>query len=110
MFGPKHFGLKELSPEVVKELEEVHKKSKDLLETYYLRDHKFIAGNEISIADLQAVCELTQFWMVNVDPTEGYPKLAQWMKDVQAASQPAFDKVHAIVYAVRDQGVFKDVM
>ena len=55
----------------------MHKKSKDMIENYFLKDKKFIGGDEISIADLQAVCEFTQFWMVHIDPGEGYPRIAQ---------------------------------
>ena len=106
---PKLFGAP-ANPDKVKELEEVLVKCKEMMETYFLKDTKFIAGDEISIADIQAVCEFTQFWMFHVDPTEGYPKLAQWMKDVQAALQPAFEEVHAFVYATRDQGTFKDTL
>ena len=102
--GPKIFGRKEDS-EKVKELEEVFKKCKDMFENHFLKDTKFIAGDEISIADLQAVCEFTQFWMVHVDPTEGYPRLAQWMKDVQAALGPSFDEVHQVVYTNRDANI-----
>ena len=107
--APKFFG-KEPDPEKVKEFEEILKKSKDMLENHFLKDTKFIAGDEISIADIQAVCEFTQFWMVHVNPTEGYPRLAQWMKDVQAALGPSFDEVHQVVYTNRDSNVFKGMM
>ena len=90
----------------MKELEGTLKKSKDMIENYFLKDRKFIGGDEISIADLQAMCEFTQFWMMDIDPGEGYPKIAQWMKDVQAALGPAFDVVHKFVYATRDQKLF----
>ena len=91
----------------MKELEGSLKKSQDMMENYFLKDKKFIGGDEICIADLQAVCEFTEFWMMYIDPTEGYPRLAQWMKDVQAAVGPAFDNIHKVVYATRDQNVFQ---
>ena len=80
--------------------------SKDMIENYFLKDKKFIGGDEICIADLQAMSEFTQFWMVHIDPTEGYPMIAQRMKDVQAAVGPAFDKVHKFAYDVRDLNLF----
>jgi glutathione S-transferase len=78
-----------------------------MLENYFLKDKKFIGGDEICIADLQAVCEFTQFWMVHIDPGDGYPRIAQWIKDVQAAiGQEIFDEVHVAVYSMRDQNMF----
>ncbi len=32
---------------------------------HFLKDSKFIYGEEISVADLQALCELTQSWMAD---------------------------------------------
>ena len=85
----------------------MQKKSKDMIENYFLKDKKFIGGDEISIADLQAVCEFTQFWMVHIDPGEGYPHIAQWIKDVQAAvGQEVFDEVHVFVCSTRDNDFF----
>jgi glutathione S-transferase len=104
-FGPKFAGFTP-DPEAVKDLEGTLKKSKDMMENYFLKDKKFIGGDEICIADLQAMSEFTQFWMVHIDPTEGYPKIAQWMKDVQAAVGPAFDTVHKLAYNIRDQNMF----
>ena len=78
------------------------------MENYFLKDRKFIGGDEISIADVQAMTEFTQFWMMHIDPAEGYPRIGQWMKDVKAAvGDPTFDKVHQFVYAMRDQNVFQ---
>ena len=90
----------------MKELEGVLKKTQDMMENYFLKDRKFIGGDEICIADLQAVCEFTQFWMMHLDPSEGYPRIAQWIKDVQSAVGPTFDKIHKFVYAQRDQNTF----
>ena len=89
-------------------MEGILQKSKDMFENYFLKDSKFIAGDEISIADLQAICEFTQFQMMDINPAEGYPKLAQWMKDVQAKLKPAFDEVHKAVYEDRDQDILKE--
>ena len=32
---------------------------------HFLKDSKFIYGEEISVADLEALCELTQSWMAD---------------------------------------------
>ena len=78
-----------------------------MMENYFLKDRKFIGGDGISIADLQAVTEFSQFLMMHIDPAEGYPRIGQWFKDVKAALGPAFDEVHKFVYATRDQNVFR---
>ena len=98
---------KEGNPERTCQLEALLGKCKKMLETYFLKDHKFICGDEISIADLQAVCELTQFWVAGSDPCEGRPTIARWMGEVQSTLGPSFDEVHKMVYMARDRGIFK---
>lgn len=98
---------KEANPERMSYLEAVLGKSKKMMENYFLKDRKFICGNEISIADIQAVCELSQFWVADCDPCEGQPTIARWMNDVQTALQPHFDEIHKMVYLARDKGIFK---
>ena len=78
-----------------------------MLEEHFLVDTKYISSNEISIADLQAMCELTQYWMADMDLLEGHPRLQQWMKDCQGTLVPHFDKVHKTVYLARQEGLFK---
>ena len=82
-------------------------KSMKMLEEHFLVDTKYINSDEISIADLQALCEFTQFWMADLDLLEGRPRLQQWMKDCQSALTPHFDKVHKMVYLARQKGIFK---
>ena len=106
VFMPNLLG-REGNPERLAQLEALLGKSKKMLETYFLRDRRFICGDEISIADLQAVCELTQFWVAGADPSEGRPVIARWMDDVQTTLQPHFDEVHNMVYMARDRGIFK---
>lgn len=98
---------KETDPKRIEELEKLLRKSVRMMENYYLRDHKFIHGDEISVADLMAVTEFTQFWAMGVDPAEGKPRLSRWMGDCREALQPTFDEVHSMVYMARDRGLFK---
>jgi len=52
----------------------------DDLEKVWLKDEKFISGaDEISIADLSAFCELSEFQFVGYEFDE-YPKLHAWCK------------------------------
>ena len=48
MIFPKLFGAPP-NPDKVKELEEVLVKCKEMMETYFLKDTKFIAGDEIPL-------------------------------------------------------------
>ena len=98
---------KDPNPFLVEEATKVLEKSKNILESYFLKDHKFIHGNEISIADIQALCEFTQFWLAGVDPCKDRPRLTQWMADCQKELQPHFDEVHKAVYDAREKGIFK---
>ncbi len=93
--------------EMIKTSEKILRKSYKILESYFLKDSKFINSERMSIADLQAVCELTQFWVAGVDPVADKPRLAQWMSDCQNELAPHFDQVHKAIYMARDKGVFK---
>ena len=106
LFAP---GILGVEPDEAKiaETTAVLRKSEKILEGYFLKETKFINSNEISIADLQAICEFTQFWVSGKDILEEKPRLARWMEDCKKELQPQFDKVHEMVYFVRDKGLFK---
>ena len=93
--------------EKIKHTIAVLRKSEKLLETYFLKDTQYINSNEISIADLQAICEFTTFWITGMDPFQDKPRLAKWMEDCKKELQPHFDGVHKMVYLARDKGTFK---
>lgn len=97
----------EPNEEKIRETTAILRKSEKILENYFLKETKFINSNEISIADLQAVCEFTQYWSAGVDPFQEKPRLAQWMEDCKKELQPHFDKAHKMVYVARDKGIFK---
>lgn len=91
----------------IKESLDTLRKSEKMLEDYFLKDTKFISSDEISIADLQAVCEFTEFWVTGMELFQDKPRLAKWMEDCKNELHPHFDKAHEIVYRVRDKGTFK---
>ena len=76
-------------------------------EKHFLGRGKFIAGDEISIADLKPLCELTQLWMSDIKPYEAGSRIEQWMNDCKEKLQPHFDNAHKSVNALIEQGVFK---
>ena len=52
-----------------------------MIEKYWLNNKKFIAGDDISIADLTAYCELIGLKMINFD-FSAYPNIKKWMENL----------------------------
>ena len=78
-------------------------KTLDYLETYYLKNQDFFAGNEMTLADLLGICELIQPIAAGIDVSEGRPILRAWMKRVQTRLEPHFGEAHKFLFAVRDK-------
>ena len=63
------------------------------LAEYYLKDQLFIGGDDISAADLIAVCHLPHLNIVNEGALyENNPTVLAWVKRVKARLQPHFDE------------------
>ncbi|XP_035037735.2 glutathione S-transferase theta-2 [Hippoglossus stenolepis] len=75
----------------------------DKLESMYLRRQPFLCGDDISVADLLAVCELMQPMGGGRDVLHNRPQLQMWKSRVQTAVGDAFDKAHAVLYGIRDR-------
>ncbi|XP_055608656.1 glutathione S-transferase theta-3-like [Uranotaenia lowii] len=58
---------------------------------------QFIAGSQISIADLVAVCEIEQPKLTGYNARIGRPKLAAWMQRVKEYTQPHYDEAHKVL-------------
>jgi len=76
------------------------------MENYFLKDHDYVAGKEISIADLLAICEVMQPASINYDIGKGRPQVSAWVKRVSAKLQPHFDKFNEKLIGFA--GKFKD--
>jgi len=74
----------------------------DIFEKHYLDKGKFITGDEISVADLFAICEITQPWSAGFDVSATRPRVAEWMADVIDATQPHYDDAHVFNRKVRE--------
>ncbi|TDH13414.1 hypothetical protein EPR50_G00057180 [Perca flavescens] len=79
----------------------------DRLEDMFLRRQPFLCGDDITVADLLAVCELMQPEMSGRDVLQRRPGLQRWRGRVQAAVGEAFHRAHAVLYAVRDRHAAK---
>ena len=105
-FFHQYVAKKPATDTVVVESKEALLKAFDVLNDHTLRDNKFIIGEEISVADLQALNELIQFWMVSKEVYTGYPNIERWVADCTQALQPHLDKVSSEVYRVREEAMF----
>ncbi|XP_061163343.1 glutathione S-transferase theta-1-like [Saccostrea echinata] len=73
------------------------------LDKYFLKDKKFLCGEDISIADILAVCELMQLHVIDEDYIiYQNDKVKAWLTRVKNRLGPAFDEGHKIVYKVHD--------
>ncbi|XP_020505433.1 glutathione S-transferase theta-2 [Labrus bergylta] len=75
----------------------------DKLESMFLRRQPFLCGDDITVADLLAVCELMQPMVGGRDVLQQRPQLQHWRSRVQSAVGDSFDKAHAVLYAARDR-------
>ena len=105
-FFTQHMAKKPPTHVKVLESKQLLFKTFEILNESTLRDNKFLSGDEISIADIQAVCELSQHWMVGRDIYAGYPNIERWVAACKQELQPHFDKVHAMTYKIREMGLF----
>lgn len=78
-----------------------------MMEQHFVKDTKFINSNQISIADIHAACELTQFWMTDEkDIVSDKPNISRWLSDVQSTLSPHFDEAHKMIYVAQKKGAF----
>jgi glutathione S-transferase len=82
------------------------KASLNIIESYFLKDKKFIGGDEISIADLQFLGEVTQYWIADCDIYKGRPNMERWMEACQKQLAPCFDSIFDTVLEVRAAGTY----
>ncbi|XP_071848977.1 glutathione S-transferase theta-2-like isoform X3 [Apostichopus japonicus] len=83
--------------ENVKQMEYVASQLQDT----FLKDQKFLCGDEISIADILALAEVIQPTLSGRDTTKNHPKLAAWVERVKESLNPEFDEVYKQFYEVR---------
>ncbi|XP_026027948.1 glutathione S-transferase theta-3-like [Astatotilapia calliptera] len=74
-----------------------------LVEEKFLQDRPFIAGDQISLADLVAIVEIVQPVGAGVDVFEGRPKLSAWRDRVQEAiGKELFDEAHQYILGAQE--------
>ncbi|XP_075424593.1 glutathione S-transferase theta-1-like [Ascaphus truei] len=76
------------------------------LEEKFLQDKPFLAGDEISLADLVAIVELMQPLACGVKFYEGRPKLEAWKQRVEEAlGAELFQEAHEAILSVKEKQV-----
>jgi len=68
------------------------------IETIWLENgkKKFIIGDEISVADLLAVCELEQPGMAGYDVFAKHPIIGEWRERIKSLTEPHYEETHKI--------------
>ncbi|KAM6986787.1 glutathione S-transferase theta-1-like [Aplochiton taeniatus] len=117
MHGAKMFWLKLMIPkmgvEVPKEkmdgaLEDLNN-SLNLIEEKFLQDKPFIAGEQISLADLVAIVEVMQPVGAGLDVFKGRPKLRTWQERVRTEIGPElFDEAHERILGAEEMAKTMD--
>ncbi|XP_041718246.2 glutathione S-transferase theta-1 [Coregonus clupeaformis] len=77
------------------------------LENMFLKRQPFLCGDDISLADLLAVCELMQPLGGGRDILKDHPKMLSWKSRVQSALGDSFDEAHTVLYSLRDRSKAK---
>ncbi|XP_058831676.1 glutathione S-transferase theta-1-like [Topomyia yanbarensis] len=104
---PKLMGSK-IDPKRAEQFRQQLNSCLDFIEQEYLGGgSKFLVGDEISVADLLAACEIEQPKMAGFDPCSGRPNLTAWMGRVREATNPFYDQAHKLVYKITPESVPK---
>ncbi|KAF2901870.1 hypothetical protein ILUMI_04311 [Ignelater luminosus] len=89
---PRFFG-KEASPKKIAPYESRMANCLDLFEELWLSKTPYIAGDQISAADIWAACEIEQPRLAGYDPEVGRPILSKWLNKIRKI--PYYEEVHS---------------
>lgn len=81
--------------------EEVEKKAiayvLKTIEGAFLKEQKYLCGDEMTLADLSAFCEVIQLQMINYDFSP-YPALKKWIE--RCLADPVIQEVHTVLFKI----------
>ncbi|XP_006822345.1 glutathione S-transferase theta-1-like [Saccoglossus kowalevskii] len=75
----------------------------DKIEKIFLKDQKFLCGDDITLADIMAVPEFLQLTASGRDIAPDSPKINAWIERVRSRLQPFFDQFHTPIYKMRQK-------
>jgi len=64
----------------------------DIIENVWLKDKKYLCGNEISISDIICICEIDQTKMTDYDPYMNRPNLSKWKMRLVPQLSPYYEE------------------
>ncbi|XP_059619558.1 glutathione S-transferase theta-1-like [Phlebotomus argentipes] len=82
----------------VKKLETQLSNTLDVIENVWLKTTPYIAGENITVADIFAACDIEQPRVCGFDPLASRPRMTAWFGRVKAKLDPAFTEHHQFVY------------
>uniref|UniRef100_A0A6B2E8D9 glutathione transferase n=1 Tax=Phlebotomus kandelakii TaxID=1109342 RepID=A0A6B2E8D9_9DIPT len=91
---------KKPNPEAVAEHQKRVEDTLDAIENIWLEKSPFLAGNEVTVADIWCACEIEQLILTPFDFRKGRPKLSAWMDKVRSATNPFYDEAHKILQRI----------
>ena len=112
VFVPLRAG-KAAKEEQVKEAGKALDKILNEMENYFLVRGDFVAGNDITLADILGICEMMQVISIGYPVERNRPRIKRWTRQVKQRLQPHFDGSHEEVmefdrkYRVKEM-TFKD--
>uniref|UniRef100_A0A1I8P7V0 glutathione transferase n=1 Tax=Stomoxys calcitrans TaxID=35570 RepID=A0A1I8P7V0_STOCA len=71
-----------------------------IVENLWLESTDFLCGNQMTVADIFAACEIEQPRMADYDVRAHYPKIRAWLQRVREACGPHYDYAHQFVYKI----------
>ena len=74
----------------------------DNMEQIFLKDHKYLCGDDLSIGDLLGICEVMQPMAAGHSVFTNRPKLEAWANRVKERLHPHFDEANVVVYKVKE--------
>lgn len=84
-------------PKKILLLEKKMDENLNLLENVWLKEKLFLCGDEISVSDLVAACEIEQPRMAGFDPLANRPNLSKWFARVQSEFSPFYEEAHKVI-------------
>ena len=77
-------------------------KTLDQLEGVWLKNTPYMAGSQISLADILAMCELQMLLLIGLDVTQKRPVLTAWANRVKGKLNPHLDEVNRVLLKAAD--------
>ncbi|XP_075156737.1 glutathione S-transferase theta-3-like [Haematobia irritans] len=79
----------------------------ELMENMWLKNSKFLTGNNLSAADVFGACEVEQIRCCGYEIKQKYPNVYAWIENVRRELDPHFNEAHKLIYAYEKEAKSK---